>query len=469
MEPTLAVISDLHVGRNDDFDIFWSDAKFRLFVAFLAYLRQRPSPVELVINGDLIDFLQLRPWDDCSRAAALTKMQEIAGRSSRVFWALGEFLQDSRHRLKVLLGNHDVELAYPEVGAVLRDAILDAAPGARDRFELVDRRVTYNPRVNGLLVHLEHGNSSDPWNAINYTELFRAAELRTDSFDYPPGTRFVYQTMNRFKDQLRFVDVLKPEVPAVPMLLLALRPWQASRAIPEAAVMALRAMGNGLLAALRRRVSGPHLNLASEADLSPEEVLVGQLAGSLIQGAGGQAARPATIAAMAQDLELYLGEEPAEQEAANPTLATHNRMAHRLTTCALQGLHRFGAIPMGAQETSPGTGPDDPFAHAARSALVGEVQVVVFGHTDEALTAEFREGLYVNSGAWADLVRLPADAQRATIEGWLDGIADNSFERTPQPTYVLVEPTGQGASVSLNLWTERGGQLLCQKRLSPSS
>src|SRR5262249_2236928 len=224
MQPVLAVISDLQGGKNDEFGIFRSAAKPELFASFLAHLRQRPSPVELVINGDLVDFLQLRPWDDWGRAAAVAKMRDIAGASRGVFEALGEFLQDPRHRVKVLLGNHDVELAYPEVGVVLRDAILARATGAGDRFELVDRRVTYNPRVNGVLVHVEHGNASDPWNAINYGPLFHAAEVGTEGIAYPPGTRLVYQTMNGFKEQLRFVDVLKPEVPAVPLLLLALRP-----------------------------------------------------------------------------------------------------------------------------------------------------------------------------------------------------------------------------------------------------
>jgi predicted phosphodiesterase len=109
--------------------------------------------------------------------------------------------------------------------------------------------------------------------------------------------------------------------------------------------------------------------------------------------------------------------------------------------------------------------PGDPFTRAARSALRGDVRVVVFGHTHEALAAEFREGLYVNSGAWANLVRLPADPQRKTVEAWLSKIADNTFERTASPTYVLVEPAGQGVKVSLNLWTEGGGRPLWAKSI----
>jgi UDP-2,3-diacylglucosamine pyrophosphatase LpxH len=425
----LVVISDLHVGSDDEFDIFRSPAKLGLLESFLAHLGRRPAPVELVINGDLVDFLQLRPWDDWSRAAALAKMREIVAGSAGVFRALGEFLGDPRHRLKVLLGNHDVELAYQEVGAVLRDAVLDAAPGAGDRFELIDRRTTYNPRVNGVLIHLEHGNATDPWNSINYTDLFNDAEQQTGGFTYPPGTRFVYQTMNRFKEQLRFVDVLKPEVPSVPLLLLALRPWQAGSSIPEAAVMAARALGNGLLAALRRRVGGAPLGEDTGDEPPSEEKWAGQeLARQLaavIEGPGGEKALPATVAAMAQDLELLLGTEPADEEAAEPTFAPTNLMALRLATCALQSLHRFGAIRLGQSGAPLTARPGDPFSRAAQAALVGEVRVVVFGHTHEALATEFPGGVYVNSGAWANLVRLPAGSQRQAVEKWLRAYPDN--------------------------------------------
>jgi UDP-2,3-diacylglucosamine pyrophosphatase LpxH len=439
MKSALAVISDLHVGKNDEFDIFRSETKPGLFASFLAWLRQRSLPVELVVNGDFVDFLQLRPWDDWGRKAALAKMREIVAGSPGVFQVLGEFLRDPRHRVKVLLGNHDVELAYPEVAALVRDAVLAASPEARDRFELVDRRTTYNPCINGVLVHLEHGNACDAWNAIHYGPLFQAAELGTDGFAYPPGTRFVYQTMNRFKEQFRFVDMLKPEVPAVPLLLLALRPEQAALALPEAALMTLRALGNGLLAALRERVAGPQLAVDSVPELSPEECLAAESARSLIEELGGGVASPATVATMADDLELFLAKGLAEdEEAAEPTLGPEAFLA---------------------------AGADDPFARAARSKLCGDVKVVMFGHTHKALTAEFPEGLYVNSGAWANLVRLPSSAEREVILAWLGAIADNSFARTASPTYALVEPAGQGVTVSLNLWTEGGGQTLWAKSI----
>src|SRR5262249_3520609 len=156
---------------------------------------------------------------DLSRTAAAEKIRQIIEASGYVFAALGQFLRDDRHRVKVLLGNHDVELAYPEVWEVARQAILAGAPGAAARLEFFNTRTTYNPHVNGFTVHMEHGNAGDRWNEINYAPLFQDVETGTQTFAYPRGTKLVYEPMNDFKESYQFVDVLKPEMPAVPLIL----------------------------------------------------------------------------------------------------------------------------------------------------------------------------------------------------------------------------------------------------------
>jgi predicted phosphodiesterase len=169
---------------------------------------------------------------------------------------------------------------------------------------------------------------------------------------------------------------------------------------------------------------------------------------------------------MAQDLELLLGDGLDEAAGKEQVLAARNPMAVRLATSALQSLHRFGAIQLGEPKASLYAQSGDPFSHAAQAALVGDVRIVVFGHTHEALVAEFREGIYVNSGAWANVVRLPASADRKSIVAWLKGIENNSFEVTAAPTYVLVEPGGSGVTVSLNQWTQNGKRSLWSKHIS---
>jgi UDP-2,3-diacylglucosamine pyrophosphatase LpxH len=461
MEHTRVIISDLHVGQNDDFDIFANPGsnKHTLLTGFLNHVRQQPNPIELVINGDFIDFLQLRPWGDLSRGVALRKIKAIVAKSPSVFNDLGTFLSDPRHKLKILPGNHDVELAYPEVGQVLRDAILQSAPGAEDRLDLFGppsaTRTTYRPKINDVLVQIEHGNEGDPWNSLNYNTLFNDAETGTKNFSYPPGTKMVYDIMNGFKENLSFVDILKPEMPSVILILLAIKPFTGALKIPGAILKALGAAGNSVLSMLRRKVAGQPLG-----------------------------PKPATgvPASDADDLETFLsrtfpGEEPPSDWEVEVFLGSSERpgvtdatLGPKLTkvrlwflSWALKALVRFQAVKQG-EKFFNADHPHNAAAIGARSRLKGEVKLVVFGHTHEALKTEFTEGLYVNCGTWADLVALPRDSREAMLK-WLDDVIANKFERTAYPTYVRIEPASRGVDVSLNLWTVGGEKRLWAKNI----
>jgi UDP-2,3-diacylglucosamine pyrophosphatase LpxH len=458
MEHTIIIISDLHVGQNDDFDIFAAPGsnKRALLTDFLNHVRAQANPIELVINGDFIDFLQLRPWNDLNRGVALKKIQNIVNKSPSVFTSLGGFLNDSRHRLKILPGNHDVELAYPEVGQVLRDAILESAKGAEERLELFGPkhpRTTYRPEINGVLVQIEHGNEGDPFNSLNYTTLFNDAETGTKNFSYPPGTKLVYDLMNNFKEKLRFVDLLKPEMPAVVLVLLALKPFMAALGMPALAVKGLEAVGNSIVAMLRRKIAGKPLGVKAGAEMSAgDEDDMEKFLSTTFPGKN----HP-TI----QEMEVFLGGQEG-LGGTDPNLGPKfKRVRLWFLSWALQALTRFQMVNQG-DAFFKADHRNNAAAIGAHSRLQANVKVVVFGHTHEALKAEFAEGIYVNSGTWADLIALPQGGHAAMLK-WLDDVAANSFERTAYPTYVKLEPVGNGISVSLNLWSNVGERILWAK------
>lgn len=462
MEHTRIIISDLHVGQGDDFDIFSRprSGKQEMFADFLKYARERSDPVELVINGDFIDFLQLRPWKDLSRATALKKITNIVDKSAPVFDGLGAFLADERHRLKILPGNHDVELAYPEVGKVLRDAILKSAQGAGDRLELFgppdQTRTTYRPTINGVLVQIEHGNEGDPWNSLNYQQLFNDAETKTNEFSYPPGTNFVYDIMNDFKEEFRFVDLLKPEMPSVLLILLALKPFMASLKVPAVAANGLGVAGNSIISMIRRKVTGLPLGPKPAAGVpaSDADDLEAFLAKTF----------PESEHPTDWQMDVFLSSQQVPGDEAASLGPRLKKVRLWLVSWALQVLARFQAANQG-EEFYNADHPHNAAAIGAQKRLEkGEIKLVVFGHTHEALKTEFNEGLYVNSGTWADLISLPRNSRDAMLS-WLDSIAANTFERKAQPTYVTVEPAGSEVAVSLNLWTDAGGRALWQKNI----
>ena len=119
------VISDLHLGgvyaSPDDpssrgFRICTHAPAIAEFVRGLIKNAPEGVTTELVVNGDMVDFLAEvsdgdKEWvpfiPDPERA--IEKLHAITGRDQEVFDAFGEFLE-AGHRMVILLGNHDVEL-----------------------------------------------------------------------------------------------------------------------------------------------------------------------------------------------------------------------------------------------------------------------------------------------------------------------------------------------------------------------
>jgi hypothetical protein len=91
-------------------------------------------------------------------------------------------------------------------------------------------------------------------------------------------------------------------------------------------------------------------------------------------------------------------------------------------------------------------------ARWALKRLTGDVKIVVFGHTHRPLKTEFEgNGLYVNSGAWANQITLPAPSE--DVSELMTRIRSNSEDnRVAFPTYVTLKTEDAGVEVSLNLW-----------------
>ena len=102
------VISDLHIGINDDMDILKPNRDS--LISFLVHLQNRNVPTELIINGDFVDFLQVSPYEQITKKCTIEKMNAIVTAQQEIFNALHGFIQQPGNRLVVLVGNHDVEL-----------------------------------------------------------------------------------------------------------------------------------------------------------------------------------------------------------------------------------------------------------------------------------------------------------------------------------------------------------------------
>ena len=268
------VISDLHLGgappAHPGERGFQLCTQVDALAAFIDQLAAQPvcpdDRVELVINGDFVDFLAEEgpvavaggtPWspikDDPKLARQL--LLDIAGRNQSVFAALAA-LQRRGHTLTLVLGNHDVELAFPAVRAALA-TLLGVPPSGALRF--FHDGEAY--RVGDALI--EHGNRYDSFNVVDYDALRRVCALQSRGqavpeelrLPAPVGSQLVAELMNPIKRDYPFIDLLKPESTAAVPLLLALEPGMRTHAARLAA-LAFKAAQHTYVTPARPKRSG---------------------------------------------------------------------------------------------------------------------------------------------------------------------------------------------------------------------
>lgn len=228
----LHVVSDIHLGGAPGHQIFNQGP---LLAATIDELRARPRDLRigLVINGDIIDFLAAPDAVYFDPKGAVGKLEAVLRDPAfrPVFEALARFVANDRRVLALVLGNHDVELALPDVQERLLQEICGDDAAARGRVRIAFDGTGYACAVGGQRALCLHGNDADPWNPVDQAALRQvilADKLGLDMPAWTPnaGTRLVIDIMNGIKKNFPLVDLLKPETKPVLSVLLAIDPRQ---------------------------------------------------------------------------------------------------------------------------------------------------------------------------------------------------------------------------------------------------
>lgn len=437
----LVVISDLHLGGRPDADGLVGTqicSSYRELTAFIDWLRDsipEEGPCELVINGDFVDLLAednpgagdlpAREWT-ADQDEAVRKLNRIVERTRQgaergPFEALQTFVAAGGD-LTVLIGNHDVELALPRV----RERLEQLLNGGNGRLRLVYDGEAW---TRGDLL-IEHGNRYDRWNAVDHSALRQERSMlsrglevhekeRKERYFLPPaGSLMVVHVINRLKQAFRFVDLLKPETGAVVPLLLTLDPkvQRVLELILETAPLwdiQTRTRRGGLRGAAEPahdgNLGGPPVSRAStgyallreelgegcEAFLTPSEAQIGGELGSLslqrmLERVQGFAERIADGAVLLN--QLAAGEDD-------------DRL--RRLHAALVRLNRDNGFDLKRES--------EEYANPAAELLKsGRFSTLIFGHTHLPKQLDLRPengrgGRYLNTGTWADVMRLPEE------------------------------------------------------------
>ncbi|APR82399.1 Hypothetical protein A7982_07748 [Minicystis rosea] len=412
----LHVVSDLHLGGIPGAQIMNQGAALAAVIDHLA--RTAPGQrVGLVLNGDIVDFLAAEDAKHFDPEGAPDKLVAIMSDPafSPVFDALFRFAHTDDRVLVLVLGNHDVELALPDVQDRLLARICGTSDAARGRIRIAMDGTGYACTVGGRRVLCVHGNDADPWNMVDHValrELIKAQnegspakELKANA-----GTRLVVDVMNEIKRQYPFVDLLKPETVPVPGVLLAL-PKRLHAPLLDFAKITLRLaydkarsfLGDGASAPPAPPTDGYRaLELLVQNDARKGGSAIAEAEAWLHQAeddiANGH--RPLDVVDLDQGEMLGVGGLVWDKVRGNDTRDNLR-----------EALKKY----LAGDRTFRVDTPDQTFR--AHDASVGpDVHFIITGHThlERRLPRKRGGGVYFNSGTWIRLVELRAEQLDST-------------------------------------------------------
>ncbi len=231
------VISDIHMGGQAGFQILRETQRLANFIRRLG--KQRPEGrLALVLNGDVFDTLAEDVDGYVAVADAETTVERIMKDRSfaRVWDALSEFVKLPGRTLVIVIGNHDIEIAFPPVQRLVVSRLAGEDSSARARIEFSVMGAGFTCIVGGRRVFCIHGNEVDAWNYNRYEDLAKVSRrmnagmpLAQSEWKPNAGTRMVKDVMNGIKHTYAWIDLLKPETSAAVGTLLVLDPSQAKK------------------------------------------------------------------------------------------------------------------------------------------------------------------------------------------------------------------------------------------------
>jgi UDP-2,3-diacylglucosamine pyrophosphatase LpxH len=244
----VVIISDLHLSEGWDengylskLEDFFFDQSFERFLKYLLKKGEEGGfHYKVILNGDLVDFLQFMTasGESVIRGETLTKREKKLGPGTSTrktlwklerlinghkvfFTALSDFLAKG-NELFILCGNHDIEWLIPEVQEDFKKQISDLQKSPKPLGDKITF-LTWFYHDPLLSVFVEHGSQFDDLNSFDYLLCpFR----KEGTMDLPAGSFFVRYLFNRVEEIYPFADNMKPQVKFMKWGLLRLKTYQ---------------------------------------------------------------------------------------------------------------------------------------------------------------------------------------------------------------------------------------------------
>ena len=206
------IVSDLHVASGDTLlDGFGQRQQAALEGLLAAAGRNGGSPlgdgdeVELILNGDCLDFLIVEPHDTggvMHAGLAVEKLGQVTAAHGPFFETLGRFVRQPGRRVTFMTGNHDLELCFAEVHAGIREAMGMQPDDGRVSFCPTG---SYRPLPD---VYIEHGNSYDFWSCDSSSFWDASGQVMT----LPVGVQYVQHAAYPVVERYPYLILFEPSL-----------------------------------------------------------------------------------------------------------------------------------------------------------------------------------------------------------------------------------------------------------------
>lgn len=209
------VVSDLHLGAGTDtgqanpYEDFHQDERFAELSRHYSEGVHADLPVELIINGDFLDLLKI-PYrgkfvTEVTEDISLEKVRRCIKGHPAVFDALADFVRKPNHCLTYIVGNHDLDVAFPRVQKMML-ARLGVEEG-QDTVRFLTDQGFY--RLPGGVV-VTHGHMFEEINRTDEGTPLATLEDGRQVVNMPWGSLFFSNVLAPIKADRPIIDLVHP-------------------------------------------------------------------------------------------------------------------------------------------------------------------------------------------------------------------------------------------------------------------
>ena len=203
------IVSDMHLGKGkilkdgsvNKLEEFFFGEKFAELLDYYTSGQFRHCQVELIINGDFLNFLQVDYQGHFltvfTEEVCLEVLKEIIKGQPEVFKALKEFGAKPGNQITYIVGNHDQAMLWPRLRSHLNEVV-----GVSIHY----KSIVYS--FDGI--HVEHGHMYEAANSVNPKKFFLKKDLPVPILNLPFGSHFFVDFVMKIKEKHPHIDKVRP-------------------------------------------------------------------------------------------------------------------------------------------------------------------------------------------------------------------------------------------------------------------